>query len=587
MKKLSTWLFCAVLSFFCAVAVCAQSAESDFLLEIDGVPCVADTVSRTLYSTILPGTEREVTVNVQSGAGILLDGQFVGNGQKVRLEDFQMPHSIVFVNGHRPGREDWVLMEGRDRNPDWKVVFTTLPVVSLDIDPDAEISKEVPAPARLVLVDAQQRTSGQAVFRSRSAVHWRGATASTFEKKSYTVALQDALGGDLDAALFGISADDKWVLDAMAVDFSRMRNRLCFDIWNNVSELADADMKMNGTVGYFVELILNGQYHGLYCLSNKVNRKLLGLKKVKGMPDGSVQYRGLLYKCSRNDFSTALLLPPLEEAPTDSVAWFDWDLEYPDDYPSAGAWQPLMDLMDFAGGAPESPEETDERLYEHFYEGNAVTLPVFLFACMLTDNMMHNTYLSVRDLTQGRRFWMTPWDLDASFGRDGWGNRLANYADSWNVFQGAEPFHTLFENRDSRFFRAMAARWAELREGELSVGAVCDRIDDYAALLDASGAWQRERERWNGLLGINGYEIALSPSATEEADYMKAWYALNFEHLQQMFGAAIEGVEPLPDGPSRYPKGIFTIDGRRVPGVTSPDQLGRGIYIIDGKKVVR
>lgn len=67
-----------------------------------------------------------------------------------------------------------------------------------------------------------------------------------------------------------------------------------------------------------------------------------------------MQYRGLLYKCSRNDFSTALLLPPLEEAPTDSVAWFDWDLEYPDDYPSAGAWQPLMDLMDFAAARPKA-----------------------------------------------------------------------------------------------------------------------------------------------------------------------------------------------------------------------------------------
>lgn len=580
METLRTFAASTLLALTGCAAARAQSPLSDFMLEVNGVPCVADTASRILYSTIIPGAEQEITIGLAAGQGLIVDGTYVENGQEIRVSDFRAPLPITFVTDRKP-------MGGGETGIDCNVIFTTLPVISLHLDPDAEISKETSAPAELVVVDAQRRTAGQPVFRSRSAVHWRGATASTFEKKSYAVALQDAAGGALDADIFGITSDDKWILDAMAVDFSRMRNRLCFDIWNSLSELADADMKRNGTVGYFVELVLNGKYQGLYCLSDKVNRKLLGLKKIKGMPDGSASYRGLLYKCSRNDFSTRSLILPDEDRPTDGTMWFDWDLEYPDDYPAPEAWQPLMDLMRFTGSAAERPEEVEEHLHEHFYEGNAVTFPVFMFACMLTDNMMHNTYLSVRDLTRDSRFWITPWDLDASFGRDGWGNRLNNHADSWNVVQGAEPFHSLFADRDSRFFRDMALRWEELRDDQLSVQTVCARIQAYADLLDKSGAWQRERERWNGHIGINGNEIDLSESAADEAEYMQTWYASNYEHLQHMFGPAATGIGELPASRPRRPGGIFTIDGRRVPGVTSPDRLAPGIYIIDGRKVVR
>jgi len=564
-----------------------QTALSEYILEVNGVPCVADTASRTLYSTINLGAEQKITVGLAAGQAIIVDGAYIENGQKVLVNNFRAPLPITFVSSKKPKRRATPQTKSPQGNANWNVVFTTLPIISLHIDPEAEISKEISAPAALTVVDAQQRTAGQPVFRCQSAVHWRGATASTLEKKSYTVALQDATGAALNAGIFGISSDDKWILDAMAVDFSRMRNRLCFDIWNSISELADADMKRNGTVGYFVELVLNGKYQGLYCLSDKVNRKLLGLKKAKGKPDGSVGYRGLLYKCTRNDFSTRSLVLPDEDRPTDSTMWFDWDLEYPDEHPAPEAWQPLTDLMRFTGSAAESPEEVDERLYEHFYEGNAVTYPVFMLACMLTDNMMHNSYLSVRDLTRDARFWITPWDLDASFARDGWGNRLANYADSWNVFQGAQPFHSLFAKRDSRFFNEMAMRWKELRDGPLSVETVCGRIQAYADLLDQSGAWQRERLRWNGHIRMNGNGIDLDESAQDEAEYMKSWYASNYEHLQHMFSPAINGIEDFPLSRPQRPQGIFTIDGRRVPGVTSPGQLAPGIYIIDGHKVVR
>ena len=50
----------------------------------------------------------------------------------------------------------------------------------------------------------------------------------------------------------------------------------------------------NGSEGVFVEVFINGEYHGLYCMTDKINRKLLGLKKAKTNDDGQIEIRGLL-----------------------------------------------------------------------------------------------------------------------------------------------------------------------------------------------------------------------------------------------------------------------------------------------------
>ena len=79
----------------------------------------------------------------------------------------------------------------------------------------------------------------------------------------------------------------------MAIDRICMRNRIGMDIWNEFSKLPyETDYgQRSGTVGQFVELYLNGEYKGIYCMSDEINRKLLGLKKYK---NNTIQ--GILYK---------------------------------------------------------------------------------------------------------------------------------------------------------------------------------------------------------------------------------------------------------------------------------------------------
>ena len=179
-------------------------------------------------------------------------------------------------------------------------------------------------------------------------LRYRGGNSTKYTKRSYTVKLVDENGEDLDVNLLGIREENNWILDAMAVDRIRMRNRVCFDIWNQISYTpyrTDFNNR-NGTKGEFVEVFLNGKYHGIYCLSDKIDRKLLGLKKIKADDDGGHTVRGLLYK-GKDWKNKSIYLKDYVSWKYDTVIWNSWELSYPDDFPSKDTWQPMMDLIDF------------------------------------------------------------------------------------------------------------------------------------------------------------------------------------------------------------------------------------------------
>ena len=173
----------------------------------------------------------------------------------------------------------------------------SLPLVNLMVDID-HVSKPTYTPAFVEICDPLKRMGGDGVTLLACKVKYRGNTSIRYDKKSFTIQVVDGQGEELNANLFGLRRDKTWVLDAMAVDRIRMRNRVNFDVWNAMSRVPyDTELdRRNGTVGLFVELFINGEYHGLYCFTDKVNRKLLDLKKPRVDDKGQPIIRGVLYK---------------------------------------------------------------------------------------------------------------------------------------------------------------------------------------------------------------------------------------------------------------------------------------------------
>ena len=479
-------------------------------------------------------------------------------------------------------------------SPGWQLVCTPLPVLAMNTCEGESISRFDEAHVNVQLIDAQCRTSGQYFFATRARTHWRGVTASTLDKKSYALKITDDADADTDTTLLGLRSDHTWILDGMAADLSRMRNRLCFDLWNEVCTLRDSDMLANGTHGHYVELLLNGRYEGIYCLSDKVNRKLLGLKKYKADDsDGTAPqpspYRGHLYKCSRGGDITSYLALPDDYAESATTEWYGWDLEYPDDYPSVEAWHPLIDLFKYTMAEDTAQTLDLERLSQHFQTDNFFEYPLFNFACKMMDNAMHNTYLSFRNYRKDSIAWITPWDLDGSFGRDGTSLDNSMYTGSEGLSLGwVRPYRALYDRRDSTFMAGLAARWDQWRSATFSVEHVCQHIDSMADILISSGAWQREVERWDSLnvmyAGIG--PLRLAADLTTETTLMKDWYCRNYDNMDARFLPYLPQPQAIAtitaDTPDRMTDGLwYDATGRCVAAPASD-----GLYIHDGRYIL-
>ena len=447
----------------------------------------------------------------------------------------------------------------------------SLPLVNLTVD-TTRIGSSHFTPGRIEIIDPLRRTDNSLSVSYDCQLRYRGAWSLNYEKKSFAVKLVDSDGGKLDTGLLGMRCENSWILDAMAFDCMRMRNRVCFDLWNSFSRVPyDTDYdRRNGTEGQFVEVFLNGSYHGLYCLSDKVDRRLLGLKKAKADNEGGVTLRGLLYKCVDTAFPADLLLE-YGDYPTDSTRWDAWELQYPDDHPSEAAWQPLKDLIDFCAYDNSTNEEFARRTDEWFYMDNLVDYFVFCNALMLLDNIK-NRFLSVPDITAGHRYLHTPWDMDVSLGFDTFDRLTDSTAGLW-FYHRMAPYARLHTNEHSDFDHRVCARWEELRQGVLSPDSVSARLYSYARWLDASGAWQRERSKWNA------NPRQLDSTAVSRLPQVMAWYERNCEELTRQL-EPFTNVTPVHRSVS--PSSVYDLQGRRV---NSPSR--RGVYIKDGRKIIR
>ena len=398
----------------------------------------------------------------------------------------------------------------------------SLPLVNISYEAN-ELSKEEYTDGEIEIVDKQKRTDEENEYVKYGAqFRIRGSSIADLDKKSFAVKLfylnDKGKKKDLDVSIFGIRLENSWILDAMGFDRIRMRNRVCYDLWNEMSGTPyDTDYeKRNGTKGVFVEVFINGTYHGLYCMTDKIDRKLLNLKKYDKDED---EFHGLMYQGKKKDKSH------LDYYYSDA-----WELEYPDDYSTdPNAWEPLQALIGFC--SENTNDETFHDGYnDYFYKSNLVDYMVMTMALNVTDNLYKNTFLSVPDIATGHRYLLTPWDMDSSLGGNSDGDQNTGISDVTR-YNNVAPYDRLYKKNMDDFVIDVKKKWLELQKTVFSIAHVNKVLDDNAALFGAAGAWKREYDKWNG-----SNSIPLSENLSDELDDVKQKYANNFKNLCDSWG---------------------------------------------------
>lgn len=450
-----------------------------------------------------------------------------------------------------------------------------LPVIELSYDAQA-FNADTFIPATFTYHDADT------VRQYSCKVRQRGGTSLRFDKPNFAIKFLNKEGEAKDVRFMDMRKDNNWILDAMASDFGKMRNRVSMDLWLDFSRPPyhqELEPKaVNGYHGRYVEVYANGGYMGLFCLMERVDRKQLKLQKfVADEADSTVlHHRGLMYKAVNSASTRTGFFYWQEREPNDALSMYDGvQCEYPD--VTAGepwTWTPLRDNIYFL--AARSGKTFINGVPQRFDVPVFIDYVLFIDLLYAPDNVGKNFYCWFYDQTTDQRIGFTPWDLDTSWGRDYLGNRVS----ATSQLKNKSNFDTRMALRYTGYADTLALRYAELRDSLWSEAALYARLDHYFQLLDTTGVWQRDQARWEGR---NCKVRALA----DEQSYMQTWMHDRLCYLDSIYGyeppSAISQV--VADRPTLSSRPIVDLWGRPLPTRShgAAHQPQQRFYIKDGK----
>ena len=315
----------------------------------------------------------------------------------------------------------------------------------------------------------------------------RGNSSLSFNQKKYTIELRDEQGKEVDAPLLGMPAHSDWVLLAPYNDVSAIRDPLAFQLWR--------DMGHWGPRTEMVELTLNGDYRGIYILSEAIKRGVerVNVAKLKKTDvAGRDVTGGYLLRIDTYDEDDATFtskVPGIGDGiMTSQITWSCI-------YPKKKNLQPeqfayIQNYVDTVEQVIQSDYFADpQRGYARYIDvPSFVDYFIHTELSLNADGYKRSAYFYKEKLnadgTGGKLVAGPVWDYNLAYGNCNFAN--ANNLEAW-CFEGANtnPTPALWQRllQDPAFRRAVKVRYQELRKTVLSTKALNAYIDRHARLL--------------------------------------------------------------------------------------------------------
>ena len=427
---------------------------------------------------------------------------------------------------------NWSITFGNNATgPDTTFTSSNLPIVILNTNGQV-ILNEPKIPAGLKIIDngpgKRNYITDTPQFEGYSGVERRGYTAQLNAKKSYGLETWDALGNDIDTTLLGMPTENDWILNAGFTDKTLIRNALAYQVWQNLGHYA--------TRYQFVELVINGQYKGVYTFSEKIKRDKDRVNIAKLNPDenaGDNLTGGYIIKIDKTNISedigwTSSYLPPSHSY--GQTIFFEY--EYPNEKvitPEQKAY--IKNYVNDFETALDGANFTDTVIGFRKYAIESTFIDYFLVneISKNVDAYRASVFIQKQRDSKGGKLRMGPaWDYDLAWHNanscnadlyTGWAYKFPCTDDTYQV-----PFWWDRLLKDTLFTSNLKCRWHTLRQNKniLSDAWFDNYIDSLALQLDESQ--QRNYKTWDVLgvwLWFNPYPI---PSTYQgEINSLKNW----------------------------------------------------------------
>ncbi len=343
----------------------------------------------------------------------------------------------------------------------------------------------------------------------------RGAVSFNYPKKSYTLRFSKQSFASLKRRFpntFGkLSNDGNLVLTSNFDDTSYIRSRLAFTLWGWFD--AKNHLKIET---FFVELFLQGHFHGLYTAIDHVNESLLASQ-------GLNPFKGTLFKIIGHQGADG---DEINEIRT-SMEIKSSGLKNP-----IGGFDEMIKLMDlFIRPSKEA--------FSHHFEKVARRADFedwWVFASLIhaSDSAWKNAYLYHE---KGGKWRYLPWDFNASFGQSFGGPAKGNLTSSRpdnlpRLFADKNLFFKVFLDnpitRDRLYQRAR-----ELIKNEWELVKIQNQIDRW--VFEIEDLAKKDEEKWQQHLQqyFNVTQAqAQARNFENEIQWIKTWIKERWQHAQ-------------------------------------------------------
>ena len=446
---------------------------------------------------------------------IIIEGNAIGGGGSVTFE------------GIGNGKEYEAAIYLGDSLITGKIAFTWLPIVELNGTFGDEYEYGT--------VTVQEPDSAMAE-PLMAKVKWRGISTNKPQSHKHNYRIKFVNENDStkeNHRFFGLRNDNSWILDAGQMDFLRVRNRVSTDLWLDMARrpwysdtLPNA---RNGSRGQMVEVLLNGQYMGIYNMCEPIDRKQMKLKRYD---EENNEFRGglwMAYTWTRN----VSMSEPTWFVPYLST-WNGFETKYPDpdqfDQFEAKNWGTLYNAVWFANRADDDIELRKDSLSYYFDLPVLQDYYIFIAALQALDNESKNIFYACYDAKDHPRLTIAPWDLDICLGQ--------NYAPGVDMPAMVTPergmdwvshLPMIGMMQINEYRSQVINRYWELRETKLNTDSLVNRYRSAIDELENCGAASREERRWSRDFDLAWKVLDLS----NEMDYVEDWIRRRMVYLDE------------------------------------------------------
>ncbi len=385
----------------------------------------------------------------------------------------------------------------------------------------------------------------------------RGSSSQLFPKKSYGVETWDADGLDIDASLLDMPLEEDWVLHAPYSDKTLLRNVLTYHLYNEMGRYAPKTR--------LCELVINGEYQGVYVLMEKIKRDVnrVDISKLKTDDiSGDELTGGYIVKIDKTTGSggDGWLSPFKPNFSGTQEIFFQY--EYPKESEIVTQQKNYIEqfITDFETALAGSNFTDPDNGYAKYIDVESfIDFMIINEISKNVDGYRLSTFLyKDKDSENGKLVIGPPWDFNLSFGNADYcnGGESHGFAFDFNLVCDQDfwqvPFWWKKLLSHGGFKSKLSARWEVLRDGPLSENSIHTFLDDNAEKLAA--AQKRNFEKWpvlgqyvwpNNFIG-GLYEV--------EVNYVKNWTSTRLQWLDNNISGFITNVnDEIIGGLSYYP----------------------------------